>query len=236
MDTQPNLDLLPFQNIPRKKLDDTILSLQNRFAQDGVLNSDGAKLCDAFQRYWDSNIPVDYWFRDMHDFSGDKGLLKRYTEITSDIPKSFQEGVRICFAGGHGVGKTMSCVCILKRVVERGQHDALYVNLTDIIHVMTSPDFETKNEARHRLLNVDFLVIDEVDQRFMSTENAADLFGRILEPIIRTRIQNRMPLLLCTNSPNVVDSFSGSLKESIKSLMKLVTVQPVLGKDFRGNK
>jgi hypothetical protein len=39
---------------------------------------------------------------------------------------------------------------------------------------------------------------------------------------------------MCTNSPNVVESFHGSLKASIDSLMKGYTkVFPVLGEDVR---
>jgi DNA replication protein DnaC len=83
---------------------------------------------------------------------------------------------------------------------------------------------------------VDFLVIDEIDTRFMGSENAADLFGRILEPIMRTRIQNKMPLFFCTNSIKVEDSFSGPLQASIESLFNLVQLVPVIGgKDAREN-
>jgi DNA replication protein DnaC len=198
-----------------------------------VLTKDGVHLTEAFQRYWQSNIPVDYWFRDMNEFKGDKSLVKRYQEIVKDIEKTYTEGVRVCFAGKHGSGKSMVCSCILKRVVEQGKYTALYVNLTDIINVMTSPNGD-RDESRRLLLETDFLVIDEVDQRFMGTENAADLFGRILEPVIRTRIQNRMPVFFCTNSPNVTDSFTGSLKASFSSLMHMVQLHAIMpGKDFR---
>jgi DNA replication protein DnaC len=88
---------------------------------------------------------------------------------------------------------------------------------------------QVKSEAREALLNIDFLVIDEFGARFMGSENAADLFGRILEPIMRTRIQNRMPLFFCTNSVKVEESFSGSLRASIESLMKVVKLIPVIG-------
>lgn len=124
---------------------------------------------------------------------------------------------------------TMTCACILKRVVEPGEYSALYVNLTDIIHVMLTSDAEEKSSGRETLLNVDFLVIDELDTRFMGSENAADLFGRILEPIMRTRIQNRMPLFFCTNSSKVEESFSGPLQASIESLMNVVKLVPVVG-------
>jgi DNA replication protein DnaC len=191
-------------------------------------------LVSAFNAYFEANIPVDYWFRDMHNFTGDKSLVKRYDELTSDVKQTYKYCKSVCFSGSHGVGKSLTCGCILKRVVETGEYSGLYLNMTDIIHVMTTANSEDKALARSQLMDVDFLVIDEVDQRFMGTDNAADLFGRILEPVIRGRIQNRLPLFFCTNSPKVVDSFTGPLKASITSLMKMVTVHPIISsKDAR---
>lgn len=224
----------PFLNIPQKKLDDAIDDVKSNFSENGILTHDGAKLAEVFHRYYMSNIPVDYWYRDMHDFIG-PNILKRYYQTTvEDLSKSFKSGRSARLAGNHGVGKTLTLCSILKRVVETNKYNALYVNLTDIIHVMLNNDSETKNGARSMLLSVDFLVIDELDTRFMGSDNAADLFGRILEPIMRTRIQNRMPLFFCTNSIKVEDSFSGPLQASIESLFNLVKLVPIIGgKDVR---
>jgi len=195
----------------------------------GILTPDGARLTEAFHRYWLSNIPVDYWYRDMIDWHGPNNLKKYYNEITEDVRGSFRTGKSALFAGKHGVGKSLTTACILKRAVECGQYTALYVNLVDIIHVMLTTAPEVKTQGREFLLNVDFLVIDEMDSRFMGSENAADLFGRILEPIMRTRIQNRMPSFFCTNTSKIEESFSGPLQASIESLMKLVKLITVIG-------
>jgi DNA replication protein DnaC len=80
---------------------------------------------------------------------------------------------------------------------------------------------------------VDFLVIDEFDPRHMTEGASSDLFGRQMEDIFRRRSENKLPLFMCTNSPNVIDSFAGPIKQSIDSLMSYATVIPVLGKDFR---
>lgn len=219
----------PFLNIPRKKLDDALQDIMKYHSQNGILTSDGAKLTEVFYRYYQSNIPVDYWYRDMVDWQGPSNLQKYYSEITKDIKATFKSGKSACMAGRHGIGKSLACCCILKRAVEIGSYSALYVNLVDIIHVMLATPSETKSQARELLLNVDFLVIDEMDSRFMGSENAADLFGRILEPIMRTRIQNRMPLFFCTNTSKIQESFSGPLQASMDSLMNLVKLIPVIG-------
>jgi DNA replication protein DnaC len=222
----------PFLNIPRKKLDDALKDIKDHYSdKNGILTREGAILTEVFYGYYQANIPVDYWWRDMTDFIGPQSLKVFYESYISDINRAYKEGKRARFGGKHGIGKTLTCACILKRVVETQKYSALYVNLTDVIHVLLTASPEEKIWARKMLLETDFLVIDELDDRFMGTENAADLFGRILEPIMRTRIQNRMPLFFCTNTSKVEDSFSGPLKASIESLMNLVKLVPIIGGD-----
>lgn len=227
----------PFFLIPQKKINNAIEEVRAKFSnKNGILNKDGAVLVEAIYKYAQSNIPVDYWFREMSDFQGDKNLLAVYNKISLDIDKSYDDGVCFCFAGGHGRGKTMAASCILKRCIESGKYTALYVNLTDIINIMASSsqnDQNIKSTARKYLLSVDFLIIDEFDSRFMGTDNATDLFGRTLEPILRSRIQNKLPCILCTNNTNPDELFNGALQQSFKSLMKKFKTIFVIGKDHR---
>jgi DNA replication protein DnaC len=189
---------------------------------------------EAIYRYVEANIPVDYWFLNMKDFKGDKILYKKYNEIVSDIDKQYNDGLRICIAGRHGVGKTFTAASILKRSVEKG-FSSLYLTLTDIINIMISKNQSEKTLAREGLLKVDFLVIDEFDSRFMGSDGASDLYGRIIEPTLRHRLQNKLPIIISTNNLDIVSSFNGPLKDSIGSLMKLFNKLPVLGSDFRGS-
>lgn len=171
----------------------------------------------------------------MDKFEGDKALLKRYNDIIEDVHATYEKGTTCCFAGKHGLGKTMTTCSILKRAVEKG-YDGLYTTLDSIVSVISSGKNDDKFEAIKYLKMVDFLVVDEFDPRFMGTTNAADLYGRTLEIILRHRLQNNLPTFLCTNSANMSAIFTGSLSESISSLMNLVKTIPVLGQDFRGKK
>lgn len=195
-----------------------------------------AVIAIAFNRYVISNIPVEYWELKMDkDFYGDPRLLTKYQEIVSDVKSAFSSGISICFAGGHGRGKTLASTCILKKAAQKG-FNCLYTTLSDIVTVLTQASNEEKFIARKELSMVDFLIIDEFDSRFMPSENAADLYARTLETVFRTRTQNKMPTIMCTNSPNVVESFSGAMKDSIGSLMNKLETFPVLGDDFRKKK
>lgn len=126
---------------------------------------------------------------------------------------------------------TMVCANILKEATKKG-YQCLYVTLSDIVSNALSNSSD-KYTAKRELMMTDFLVIDEFDGRHMGSGAGADLFGRLLEDILRKRIENHLPLFMCTNSTNVIDSFEGDLKQSIGSLMSRVDMVPVLGKDFR---
>ena len=76
-------------------------------------------------------------------------------------------------------------------------------------------------------------MIDEFDPRYIANENSSDFFGRVLEDIMRNRFQNKQPVFMCTNALDPINAFSGTLKQSITSLMNYVSLVPVLGSDFR---
>lgn len=217
-------------NIPSRKLEQALAAVQN-----GTDTNDAkATKTIAINRYAESNIPIEYWTLKMdRDFYGDPRLKEEYDRYVADLNVSYTSGTSICFAGAHGRGKTMTATCILKQAAQKG-FNCLYTTLSDIVSVLIQGRGEDKFLARQELVKVDFLVIDEFDSRFFSTENAADLYARSLESIFRTRIQNKLPTIMCTNSPNVVESFGGSLRASIDSLMSgYMKMFPVMGDDFR---
>ena len=231
---------LALSNIPKRKitiaLEDTLKNCE-KCSSSNIKLTNACHKCnvinDALQRYAKSNIPIRYWRLEFdNSFKGDGLLRKKYEEITSNLSKTYKEGKCICFAGSWGLGKTLTVSAILKRAVETG-YSGLYVTLNDIVSNMISTTSEDKSIATKELLMVDFLVIDEFDPRYMGSSQASDLFGRTMEYIFRTRVQNMLPTFLCTNSPNIVESFSGSIKKSIDSLMNYTEMVPVLGKDMR---
>jgi DNA replication protein DnaC len=233
MDTQDLVRSRALNNIPSRKLQEKLDTIQ---ASTDDLKIQSVKLI-AINRYAESNIPIEYWNLSMErDFIGDPRLLAEFNKYIEDLKSSYIKGTSVCFAGNHGLGKTMTIACILKRASVKG-FTCLYTTLSDIVNVITSGGGEDKFLARRELCLVDFLAIDEFDPRFMPSENAADLYARSLETIFRTRSQNKLPTLMCTNSPNVVESFNGPLRASIDSLMKgYLKIFPVFGEDIRKKK
>ena len=121
----------------------------------------------AKKRYEESNIPVMYWTLAMSkDYWGDPILLEKFHEITDDLHETYNKGVCICFAGRHGVGKSLVSTNILKKAVVKG-YQCLYTTLADIVAMATSGPIDQKFKAQKELTMVDFLVIDEFDSRHM---------------------------------------------------------------------
>jgi DNA replication protein DnaC len=219
-------------NIPEKKLQEKLTEVAKE--EDQKIRN--VKLI-AINRYAESNIPIEFWSLKMErDFHGDQRLLQLYSDYVADIKKSYMDGNSICLAGKHGTGKSLTLSCILKKCCQKG-YTCLYTTLSDIVSVSTTASSEERFLARRELIMVDFLVIDEFDTRFMPSENAADLYARSLENVFRTRSQNVIPTLMATNSPNIIESFTGQMKQSLNSLTKgYLKIFPVLGTDFRVEK
>jgi DNA replication protein DnaC len=227
----PNFSRSPaLNNIPNQKIQDYLDSINNSTDNEKIK---GLRITAA-NRYAESNIPVEYWPLKMdRDFHGDPRLLEKYNRYVADLKSAYMNGTSLCLAGNHGLGKTFTTTSILKKACQKG-YSCLYSTLSDIVTALTLSSSEDKYLSRKELVMVDFLVIDEFDNRFMPTDNAADLYARTLESVFRTRGQNKLPTLMCTNSPNVVESFNGPLKQSVNSLMKgYIKMFPVFGDDFR---
>jgi DNA replication protein DnaC len=235
-------------NVPKLKVRDKITDLLrsceicSKRASEEASSIDGAcQKCSlaivVYNRYQEANIPIDYWDLKMEkDFIGDPRLLTKYNEYVADLKKSYTEGTSICFASGHGRGKTFTATAILKKACRKG-YTCLYADLSNIISVLTQASSEEKYLARKELILTDFLAIDEADIRFFNQSDASsDLFGRSFESIIRTRIQNKLPIILATNSPNFKESFHTLFKDSIGSLMNEVPIFFVFGEDVRTKK
>lgn len=209
-------------------------SAKNAKTIDGI--ADG--LCErcnisviAYNRYYRSNIPCEYWDLSMKDFSGPETLKKVYIDITTNLFKAYNDGINLLLAGNNGLGKSTVVCNILKKACQKNYY-VLYSTLSDIISALIDAPHSEAFSARKELMYVDFLVVDEFDNKYVS-EGAADLFGRTIEHIFRTRLQNKLPTLFCSNSPNPIEMFNGSIKKSIQSLMYKTKLIPITGPDFR---
>lgn len=198
----------------------------------GVGCSRCTRICNLIDLMHDANIPVGYWFLTMKSFVGTAKLKEIYDDYVDNIQQRYMEGKSLCFSGNQGTGKTMSSICILKQALKKG-FTAYYTTAADILSDMT--DYKNNGDLRKKLRDIDFLVIDELDSRFFTSDTVKDLFSGIYESVFRHRAHNLMPTIICTNeTDNVLNVFHGAATQSIESLNhQYLTICPVIGPDFR---
>lgn len=231
-------------NIPQRKLQEQILHLIQNCKDCSLKNiktiANVDNICErcsvkiiAYNRYYESNIPIEYWSLSMNDFKGPDILKKVYSNSIDNLQSIYVNGLNYALLGTSGIGKTTVATAILKKMAEKN-YSCLYITLMDMVNVLIEAPFEEKYIAKRELTQADLLIIDELDSRFFATtENTANLFAKTLEGIIRTRFSNKLPNIFISNSPNILEGFNGAFKDSLSSLMSNVKEFVARGTDFR---
>lgn len=198
----------------------------------------GCPLCykkiQFIDRLSDANVPANYWFLKLKDFSGPDNVLAATRTYINELDANYDSGKNLCFVGQYGTGKTFSICSILKNALMK-DFSAYYTSLSDMIQYLTS--FSTQELFYNLVTKCDFLAIDEVDSRhFSNTDQAQQLFGSTFERVVRYRTQNSLPIIIASNNASLDEVFTGQYKRVIDSLLSQnIQVVPVLGKDFRKN-
>jgi len=221
--------------IPQRKIETEKKRIVNKCAKCGGASCPSCQMyCSFVDQMASAGIPVDYWFRDMSQWYGDEEFGKwLIDEYISNIPEVYADGKVLCLCGHRGVGKTMAACAILKKAILKG-YSTHYTSFNDAVDVMVS---EESYEYKRMLKMTDFLVLDEVDQRFFGTVNKGILYGTQFESILRMRTQNRLPMVMCTNAGELDKIFSGEFEMSFKSLRSQFFIEKVVrGMDARKTK
>jgi DNA replication protein DnaC len=176
---------------------------------------------------------MDYWMLAFKDFEGDDNFKRFITAKMSDMSDMYENGGSLAFVGNLGTGKTYAASCILKMAIVSG-YTARYVNMSDVVNELVSSKTDNSTYL-NSLIDVDFLAIDEFDKRWVfPSEKAEHLFGQTLEHILRSRFQNYMPTVLCSNTENIDEVLSEDFARAFSSLRsQYMKVLYVAGKDFR---
>ncbi len=182
-------------------------------------------------RYAEAGIPVDYWLLSWKTFSGDVNLKNAIKTKLDDLDLMFESGESLAIIGNFGTGKTYAGCSILKKAIMK-DYNCCYMTMAEIVSNILS-----KESRLSDIIEKDFLMIDEVDNRHIaSSEKAEELFGTMMENIFRTRFQNQLPTIICSNVNDIGDIFTGAFGKAFSSLSsKYMKVLIASGKDFRKN-
>lgn len=188
--------------------------------------------CAFIDRMAEAEIPVDYWYRIMDDFYGEPNFKKIIIDYISDINGEYSKGFTLCLVGERGRGKSMAACSILKKAILEN-YSVFYTTLSDFVTKVVS----SEPELRLYMKEYDFVAIDEVDQRFFPSQQSMELYGNQLENVLRARMQNRLPTIMCSNSLDISQIFGGEFKKSFESLgSQFIKVVPASGMDAREGK
>ena len=188
-------------------------------------------------KYYKSDIPIDYWDKSFKNFNSNNILKNKIRPYISDIDGFYDDGKSILMVGTLGTGKTYMASSMLKMAITKG-YSCKYINMVDIISNIISNNSINSGEFIDSIINYDFLVIDEIDARWIfPSEKSEQIFGCYMEHILRSRFQNKMPTILCSNTLEISKIFSGDFSKSFKSLINhYVDTIVVAGKDYRSKK
>jgi len=182
-------------------------------------------------RYSAANIPTIYWNSSFKDFIGDQKFAEVFREKLKDINKIYDDGESLLLVGSLGVGKTYSVCCMLKLAIV-SDYKVIYTTMADIVNRVIK---DNSGEFLEGLLSADFLAIDELDPRWIfPSEKSEQLFGSTMEHLLRSRFQNGLPTIMCSNADDVDKIFAGNFGRTFRSLRSQhIKVIYVSGKDQR---
>lgn len=186
------------------------------------------------KKYAKANIPVEYWSHSFKGFKGDSLFKSSMEPYIKDIEAMFDSGDSLMYVGSLGTGKSYMACCMLKMAITK-DFSSQYTNMADIVNMILSTSVDSFAYLR-QLASYDFLVIDEFDSRWIfPSEKSEQIFGSSLEYVLRTRFQNHLPTILCSNTEDTDKVLSGYFSKAFSSLRKkYVKVFYVSGKDYRG--
>ena len=201
----------------------------------------GSKECKClkrfktYKRYYKARIPQAYWRVDEENFYGDKKALKTVSMYMDNFKNAIRRGLGLLMWGSNGNGKT-SLGCIVGMYACDKKYSVFYTTLQNLLNMIMDSfkSDDQKNHVRDLLMNVDFLIVDEVGKEHIKkNRETGTVFGITeFEEILRYREGMKKALFIISNMrPEQMEAKYGI---SIGSLFQgtLKTIQ-VTGVDTR---
>ena len=159
-----------------------------------------------------------------------------YKDVIPVYVKKFKsakkQGLGLMFFGTSGSGKTTSSILIVAKLLSKG-YDCHYITFRNLISLLLE-GYEDKSKTRlfREIINVDFLVVDELS-----------LVGRVTPHMVaewiqicKSRFENEKPTIIISNYNNI-EELTINFGEIMASLLNEVFIPfKFYGKDFREDK
>ena len=198
----------------------------------------GSKECKClkrfkrYKRYYKAKIPRAYWKVSEDNFYGDKKALKIVSAYMDNIKSADRNGLGLLMWGTNGNGKT-SLACIMLMYACDKKYSAFYTTLQNLLNMIMDSfkSDDQKNHVRDLLVNVDFLVVDEVGKEHIKkNKETGTVFGITeFEEILRHREGMKKPTFIVSNSrPQQMEARYGiSIGSLFQGTLKTIEVTGV---------
>lgn len=186
-----------------------------------------------------ANVPPKYWDYTVEDFDVANKLVKtKIEEYIKKFEKVLEHGQGLFLVGGNGTGKTLTACVILKEAL-KANYTVRFASLNEIIAMSTDGTYnpEARKRFKEQIMEVDFLVIDDITKTYKNKEKRASTFIDIqFDNVFRTRANYNLPVIITSNhrQEEVLNSVDEVLTNSLLSLFRGHLKDIVyLGKDRR---
>lgn len=181
-------------------------------------------------------IKLGWHQKSLEDFDNDTVALDKVKKYITKVKDFRSLGVGLYLWGSNGTGKSHLMNCAFIELLDQKQKVRIFT-LDEIVDKFTSSwsSSEEKMLLQTMLREVDFLGIDEfgknVNEQGKPTQ-LPELVKRIMESVIRYRVQSKKPMWFTSNTdPKFV---SEVFSPDIASLLREAVIPvPVQGSDYR---
>lgn len=172
----------------------------------------------------------------LRGYTNDDEALQMVSNYLKKWREYLSEGIGVYLYGANGTGKSHLMNCAFKHIISEGGTVRVF-SMDEIVDKFTASWYsdEEKRDLDHILRNVAFLGIDEFGKNIGADGKPMylpDFVKRIMESIIRYRVQMNKPIWIASNTePKFVKEV---FSEDIASLLnEAVVLVQVCGSDYR---
>jgi DNA replication protein DnaC len=184
-----------------------------------------------------AGVPVKFYEAELEQFDRCPPAKKKIESYVNKLSMAFEKGVGLYLCGSQGLGKSFCEAIIAKSALRKG-YSVLYTNLNEVITQFGDGfyDKEVRDAYRHEVLQVDFLIVDDIDKTLMNTEKSISYIAAAFDQLFRTRSNELLPTILSANKTReeFFKNSTGTFGASALSLLAEHLIDVLfIGKDKR---
>jgi len=190
---------------------------------------------DIYEQMAFAGLPPKYWEFTLDSLDPLSPGVEDVKKYVAKLPLAYKEGQGIFAHGKNGNGKTL-CACIIAKEALKQGYTVRFTRLGTIISAFSQTlyDQSGREQLEQDILDVDFLIIDDVDKDYMAKDSK--YIDSILDELFRTRADKRLPVIM-TGNKTISDIFAAREGTTGRSLLSLFDENLLsilfMGKDHR---